>query len=234
MNNKGIHLRMNEDLMEQVQKAAKRENKTINDYIIDVLKDNVVEKPRILRQMDGYYIDENNNRWNVNKYSAEFIDIISESMDNCRDCVDCEDCWNCVGCIDCYACGDCIDCVNCQNCDFWENGHDLENMNFKKIARIMKNEDKEYLRKHMDTLAEFKEDIVKHYEKNKTCVYPCENADQKSYEEIFNIYASRKADPEEYWRINCQDDYKTKEEYIDDLVKSDVITIGHTGFIFWK
>ncbi|MGI5824263.1 MAG: hypothetical protein ACOX7J_01705 [Bacillota bacterium] len=234
VNNNSVHLRMDEDFRRKLQAAARKENKTINDYVIDVLKNHIAEEPKVLKLIDGYYVDANNNRWSEKKYSAELIDIVSESLENCHNCVDCEDCWNCSGCVDCYACGDCVDCISCRNCDFWKDGKNLEKMNFKKFVRIMKNEDNGYLRAHMETLAEFKNEIMRHYDKNRTCVYPCENADLKSYVEIFDIYAGRVTTPEEYWRRYCQEEYKTKEEYIDELVQSDVITIGKTGFIFWK
>ena len=85
-----------------------------------------------MKQINGYWVDENNNRWNIEIYTEEEAEKCSKSLVNCYDCDncygssscnDCRCCCNCHGCCNCYCCRDCdncrycCDCYNCRNCD---------------------------------------------------------------------------------------------------------------------
>ena len=84
-----------------------------------------------MKKEKGYWVDANNNRWDVNyydkdeavKYSASLKDctnctncIDCRNCTNCTNCIDCTDCTNCRYCTDCTNCTNCIDCRNCTNC----------------------------------------------------------------------------------------------------------------------
>jgi hypothetical protein len=54
---------------------------------------------------DGYWIDDNDNRWNSKLYSEEESIKASETL------IDCKNCENCNNCKDCN------NCENCNNCE---------------------------------------------------------------------------------------------------------------------
>ena len=66
--------------------------------------------------MNGYWIDENNNRWDSTFYTAEVAQKFSESLKNCRNCVNSRYCQNCESCSYCGDCKDCRDCKACRKC----------------------------------------------------------------------------------------------------------------------
>ena len=74
-----------------------------------------------MQQINGYWVDENNNRWACSYYTAEQAEEYSATLINCLDCRDCEKCLNCVSCRDCQDCRDCENCRGCQNCDDCHN-----------------------------------------------------------------------------------------------------------------
>lgn len=81
-----------------------------------------------------WWIDENNNKWNIDDFSKENAEFCSNTLHNCQhcvdswnlvDCVSCTKCDNCTSCDNCLKssylteCSDCIDCaelVNCRHC----------------------------------------------------------------------------------------------------------------------
>ena len=72
-----------------------------------------------LKLENGYYIDNNNNKWNAKAYNENEALQHSKGLINCFDCVDCincKDCRACVNCIDCINCKDCDYCINCKEC----------------------------------------------------------------------------------------------------------------------
>ena len=75
-----------------------------------------------LKQINGYWVDENNNRWNIEIYTEEEAEKCSKSLVNCHDCyncVDCKYCRNCNDCrycINCRYCNSCLACYHCKNC----------------------------------------------------------------------------------------------------------------------
>ena len=88
-----------------------------------------------MKQINGYWTDENNNRWNTEIYTEEQAEKCSKSLvncynccncrycrycSNCRCCVNCDYCRYCSGCCDCdngYDCRCCVDCNDCRYCN---------------------------------------------------------------------------------------------------------------------
>lgn len=64
----------------------------------------------------NYYIDNNNNKWNTNKWTKDEAIALSKSLIDCENCLDCYDCENCDDCKYCNNCKDCRYCINCENC----------------------------------------------------------------------------------------------------------------------
>lgn len=75
-----------------------------------------------LKIIDGYYVDENNNRWKCDKYLKREAIYHSKNLLDCHYCTDCEKCihcafcTNCEKCENCYKCKDCYKCICCNNC----------------------------------------------------------------------------------------------------------------------
>lgn len=72
----------------------------------------------------GYWVDENNNKWDAVYYTKEEAEKYSKTLVNCRDCENCEDCINCVGCRDCIRCANCIGREDCI--DYDEDGCQID------------------------------------------------------------------------------------------------------------
>lgn len=69
-----------------------------------------------LRKINGYWVDKNNNRWDVNEYNYKDAKKISKSMIMCKNCTNCNKCYYCEDCFDCVYC---LHCRNCNKC--WHN-----------------------------------------------------------------------------------------------------------------
>ena len=80
-----------------------------------------------MKKENGYFIDENNNKWNDTLFNEEQAIKFSKSLINCKDCQDCQDCQNCRYCLDCQDCKDCQDCQNCRYCQNCQNCRDCQN-----------------------------------------------------------------------------------------------------------
>ena len=65
-----------------------------------------------MKQINGCWVDENNNRWDIEFYTEEEAEKCSKSL------VDCENCRNCINCRNCYSCDNCNYCNNCRNCHY--------------------------------------------------------------------------------------------------------------------
>ena len=74
-----------------------------------------------LRKKDNYLIDENGNKWNLNRFTKEQIFEYSQTLVNCHNCTDCYECENCYDCYECYECENCYECNNCENCEKCNN-----------------------------------------------------------------------------------------------------------------
>lgn len=83
-----------------------------------------------MKQINKYWVDENNNRWDIEIYTEEQAEKFSKSLvncynchncRNCHDCYDCYDCDYCDYCDSCYDCDYCHNCDNCRCCDYCHN-----------------------------------------------------------------------------------------------------------------
>ena len=54
--------------------------------------------------VEDYWIDSNNNKWYVGKYTREQAIKVSQTLINCKDCIDCDFCKNCKNCKNCNEC----------------------------------------------------------------------------------------------------------------------------------
>ena len=59
---------------------------------------------------DGYWADEQGNRWGEDFYTEPQAKSASETLTDCRYCT------NCTNCTDCRYCTDCTDCRYCTDC----------------------------------------------------------------------------------------------------------------------
>ena len=54
-----------------------------------------------MKNINGYWIDGNNNKWNENIYTKEQAELNSRTLVHCSYCRDCSDCSYCRNCSDC-------------------------------------------------------------------------------------------------------------------------------------
>ena len=74
-----------------------------------------------MKQISGYWVDENNNRWDIKIYTKGQAEKLSKSLVNCyncRNCCYCRNCNDCSECSYCRYCRYCNDCCNCNNCRY--------------------------------------------------------------------------------------------------------------------
>ena len=77
----------------------------------------VKDKNKIIIKKEGkYWIDGNNNKWSIDKYTKEKAEMHSKDCSDCSNCIDCVGCSDCHNCYDCNLCCDCSDCYHCFNC----------------------------------------------------------------------------------------------------------------------
>ena len=62
-----------------------------------------------MKQINDYWVDENNNRWDCELYTEAEAERCSKTL------------------IDCTECTDCINCNNCNNCDYCDNCYNCTN-----------------------------------------------------------------------------------------------------------
>lgn len=48
-----------------------------------------------MKQINGYWVDENNNRWDCELYSKAEAERYSKTLIDCTECTDCNNCYNC-------------------------------------------------------------------------------------------------------------------------------------------
>lgn len=65
---------------------------------------------------NGWHIDQNGNRWDADKFTAEQAESYSFHMNNCGNCINCHDCLNCYNCVKCSYCRGCYSCIDCMHC----------------------------------------------------------------------------------------------------------------------
>jgi len=67
-----------------------------------------------MEKVNGYWTDENGNRWNENFYTKKEAEKWSETLKDCTNCTDCRYCTDCTNCTNCTNCTDCTNCTNCS------------------------------------------------------------------------------------------------------------------------
>ena len=80
-----------------------------------------------IKQINGYWVDENNNRWDIEIYTEEQAEEFSKSLVNCYNCYNCCDCHDCDNCYDCENCTHCLNCRNCNNSKSCNSCYDCDN-----------------------------------------------------------------------------------------------------------
>ena len=76
----------------------------------------------MLKKINGFWVDKNNNRWYITIYTKEEAKRFSKSLVNCNYCHNCHDCYycyychNCHYCDYCHYCNKCDYCIKCYNC----------------------------------------------------------------------------------------------------------------------
>ena len=79
-----------------------------------------------MKKLNGYWVDKNNNKWEVDFYTEKEAEKHSKSLVNCIECVNCIDCRDCIDCRNCRNCRDCEDCKDCIDCEDCRNCRDCE------------------------------------------------------------------------------------------------------------
>ena len=57
-----------------------------------------------MKKVKGFWVDENENRWDCKKYSLDKAIELSKSLIKCYNCNNCENCQYCHSCFDCISC----------------------------------------------------------------------------------------------------------------------------------
>ena len=74
------------------------------------------EKDIMIKRVNNYWVDKNNNKWNSLFFTKEEAIVCSGSLISCHDCHDCRDCRDCRNCYYCSNCWGCWGCKGCMNC----------------------------------------------------------------------------------------------------------------------
>lgn len=74
-----------------------------------------------MKNINGYWVDENNNRWDADLYTEEQAAKLSQTMIDCKYCKNCLDCNGCTNCLDCKCCTNCLDCKSCKSCKEYDS-----------------------------------------------------------------------------------------------------------------
>jgi hypothetical protein len=69
-----------------------------------------------LKTINGYHIDDNDNKWDANIYTIKQAEKYSKTLTNCVNCSNCSYCSNCSCCSGCSGCSNCSYCSNCSCC----------------------------------------------------------------------------------------------------------------------
>lgn len=86
---------------------------------------------------DGYWVDEFNNKWDVNKYDEKTASYNSMTLHTCNNCLNCSHCSKASYCInsdfltECKHCENSynlIECERCENCKFCYKCSESQNL----------------------------------------------------------------------------------------------------------
>lgn len=69
-----------------------------------------------MKLIDGYYVDDNGNKWYDGIYTEAAAVEAAATMVNCCNCIDCYSCTNCTDCVECQFCWHCRNCQRCREC----------------------------------------------------------------------------------------------------------------------
>ena len=69
----------------------------------------------VIIEINGYWTDKNNNKWDCEKYTKKSAKEASESLVDCYNCNNCHHCYYCYNCSNCINCRNCRSCFNCDN-----------------------------------------------------------------------------------------------------------------------
>lgn len=82
-----------------------------------------INKINEMKLVDGYWTDNNGNKWVAHCYDKEEAERLSLTLENCDNCINSRECTDCTLCKRCVRCNNCKDCYNCSgliNCDYLE------------------------------------------------------------------------------------------------------------------
>lgn len=110
----------------------------------------------MLKKINEYWTDENNNRWDTEIYTKEQAKTFSKSLINCYNCyncMNCNNCFNCNYCDNCRNCGYCNNCHYCNNCEncyycyYCSNCHDCHSCRYCNDCYNYKQNPQRYITK---------------------------------------------------------------------------------------
>lgn len=84
---------------------------------------------------NGFWEDENHNKWNSSLYSEKAALKYSSTLTDCRNCSNCSncsycrDCNHCKGCSYCRNCNYCSGCNHCKHCIYCSSCNHCRNCN---------------------------------------------------------------------------------------------------------
>ena len=83
-----------------------------------------------MKQINGYWVDDNNNRWDCELYSKAEAKRYSKTLIDCTNCIDCTDCKFCDYCNYCKFCDHCDNCKFCDHCNYCKFCDHCDNCKF--------------------------------------------------------------------------------------------------------
>lgn len=86
-------------------------------YNIRDKKGRFIKKDSTIRKEGEYWVDQNDNKWDIKYYSEKEVEKYSASLLDCSYCINCIYCVRCRGCNGCSYCNHCIDCSYCNTCN---------------------------------------------------------------------------------------------------------------------
>lgn len=101
-----------------------------------------------IKQIDGYWVDKNNNMWDCYVYTQEQAEKFSRTLIDCHNCINCYNCHNCCSCLschDCYRCHHCNSCYSCYYCISCNSCHSCHSCYFCYKCRDYKSNPQRYV-----------------------------------------------------------------------------------------
>jgi hypothetical protein len=92
-----------------------------------------------MKKINNYWTDENNNRWNRDRYTKDQAEQLSKKMINCKYCTDCTDCNSCDYCYSCDSCDYCNSCNFCKFCNSCDSCYSCYSCDYCDYCNSCKN-----------------------------------------------------------------------------------------------